>query len=237
MPAESLPFHRVAVYAAPDPQSVWWARGSAWLGCCAERRCALPMPAIDGVDPAVQRAVTADPRRYGWHATLKAPFRLAPGVGLLDLREALVAVCRDHRAVELSDLQVDRLGHFLALRPLAPPAALGALADDCVRRLQPLAAPLSDAELARRRRAPLTPEEDALMVSWGYPWVLHKFRFHCSLTGPLDGVPDAAVERLEQAARTHFAALPPWRLDRLCLFVEPTPGADFELLEQLELAA
>ncbi|MGI9218273.1 MAG: DUF1045 domain-containing protein [Hydrogenophaga sp.] len=237
MPSEPVPFHRVAVYAAPDPASAWWARGSEWLGRCAARRCALPMPVINGVDPAVQQAVTADPRRYGWHATLKAPFRLAPGVGLQALREALAAIGRDHRAVELADLRVDRLGHFLALRPQAPPVTLGALADDCVRRLQALAAPLSDAELARRRRAPLTPEEDALMLSWGYPWVLHQFRFHCSLTGPLDGVPDAVVERLERAARSHFAALPPWRLDRLSLFVEPTPGADFELLEQLELAA
>lgn len=229
--------HRVAIYAAPAPGSDGWERGSEWLGRCAARRCERPMPAIDGVDAVTRHAVTADPRRYGWHATLKAPFRLAQGSDLAALRDAVAAICRDHGPIDIGALQVARLGSFLALQTEQAPPTLAALADDCVRRLQPLAAPLSEAELARRRRAPLTPEEDALMLAWGYPWVLHKFRFHCSLTGSLDGVADAVVDRLQQAARAHFAVQPPWRLDRLSIFVEPTPGADFALLEQLELAA
>lgn len=237
MSADVLQPHRVAIYAAPDPRSAWWAQGSAWLGRCAMHRSALSQPVIDGVDASMQKRVTDDPRRYGWHATLKAPFRLAPGVGLEVLRESVAEICRAHRAIALPDLPVARLGSFLALRPAAPPPALGALADNCVQRLQELAAPLDDAELSRRRRAPLTPEEDALMLAWGYPWVLHRFRFHFSLTGSLDGVPDAVVEQLQQAAHDHFAALPPWRLDQLSIFIEPTPGADFVLLEQLELGA
>lgn len=229
--------HRIAVYAAPAPDSDWWERGSEWLGRCASRRCGLPMPPITRVDPVVQAAVTADPRRYGWHATLKAPFRLSAQSDLWALREAVAAICRDHRAIELGGLQVARLGSFLALRPENAPVALGDLADDCVRRLQPFVAPLGDAELARRRRAALTPEEDALMLAWGYPWVFDKFRFHCSLTGSLTGVPDDVVGRLWEAAARQFGALPPWRLDRLSIFIEPTPGADFVLLEQLELGA
>lgn len=229
--------HRVAIYAVPAPGTDWWERGSEWLGRCASRRCGLPMPEIGRVDAAVQTALTADPRRYGWHATLKAPFRLSPQSNLWALRDAVAAICREHRAFELGDLQVTRLGSFLALRPESAPAALGALADDCVRRLQLLAAPLSEAELARRRRAPLTPEEDALMLAWGYPWVFDRFRFHFSLTGSLAGVPDDVVGRLWVAASRQFGALPPMRLDRLSIFIEPSPGADFVLLEQLELRA
>lgn len=229
--------HRVALYAAPDPGSDGWERGSEWLGRCAARRCDLPMPAIDGVDAATRQAVTADPRRYGWHATLKAPFRLAQRSDLMALRDAVAAICNDHGPIDLGALQVARLGSFLALRPEQALPALAALADDCVRRLQPLAAPLSEAELARRRRAPLTPEEDALMLEWGYPWVLHRFRFHFSLTGSLAGVPDDVVGRLWSAATRQFAALAPMRLDRLSIFIEPAPGADFVLLEQMELGA
>jgi hypothetical protein len=237
MSADVLAPHRVAIYAAPAPDSEWWERGSEWLGRCASRRCSLPMPEIAGVDPGAQMAATADPRRYGWHATLKAPFRLSAASNLWALRDAVAELCREHRAIDLGDLQVSRLGSFLALTPEHAPAALGALADDCVRRLQPLAAPLNETELARRRRAPLTPEEDALMLTWGYPWVFEKFRFHFSLTGPLAGVPDDVVGRLWVAAARQFGALPPMRLDRLSIFIEPSPGADFVLLEQLELRA
>ena len=237
MPPDVLTPHRVAIYAAPAPGTDWWERGSEWLGRCASRRCGLPMPVIEDVDPSEQTALTAEPRRYGWHATLKAPFRLSPESNLWALRDAMAALCREHRAIDLGDLQVARLGSFLALTPERAPPALGALADDCVRRLQPLAAPLNEAELARRRRATLTPEENALMLAWGYPWVFHKFRFHFSLTGPMAGVPDDVMGRLWVAATRQFGALPPMRLDRLSLFIEPSPGADFVLLEQLELGA
>lgn len=235
MAPDILEPHRVAIYAAPAPGTGWWERGSEWLGRCAHRRCAQPQPAIDGVDVAAQAALTADPRRYGWHATLKAPLRLAPQASLGALREGLAGICREHHAIELPDLRVTRLGNFLALCPAQPPTTLGALADACVRRLQPLAAPLDDRELARRRSKSLTPEEEALLLAWGYPWVLERFRFHFSLTGPLARLDQDRTEALAQAAQAHFSDLPPLRLDRLSIFIEPAPGADFALLEQMEL--
>ena len=68
--------HRYAAYFAPAIGSAWWEAGSHWLGRCAARGQPLPQPAIDGMPPARQQALTAAPRRYGWHATLKAPFAL-----------------------------------------------------------------------------------------------------------------------------------------------------------------
>ncbi|MFM7331909.1 MAG: DUF1045 domain-containing protein [Brachymonas sp.] len=229
--------YRVAIYAAPARDTAWWGLGSQWLGRCAARGCNMPMPRIDGMDAATQQAITTDPRRYGWHATLKAPFRLSAQTDLQALRKAVVAICHDHAEIELGDLHVDRLESFLALRPQNTPASLGALADDCVRRLQPLAAPLTEAELVRRRRAALTTEEDALMLAWGYPWVFDKFRFHFSLTQSLDGMPADLVNDLKAAATRQFADLPALRLSHLSIFIEPTPGADFILFEQMELDA
>ena len=105
-------------------------------------------------------------------------------------------------------------------------------------RLQPLAAPLTPVELERRRAAGLTPEEDALLLRWGYPFVLERFRFHLSLTGALRD-----AERRDRrgaagsGARCASTHLPACRFDTVSLFAEPRPGADFVLVEQMELGA
>jgi hypothetical protein len=236
MAFESNSFHRVAIYAAPDPRSVWWRVGSEWLGRCASQAVAVTQPIISGIDPAELLRLTADPRRYGWHATLKAPFRLGAGIGFPALREVLAAIAQDHPAFDIGHFKVTHLGKFFALQPVDPPAALTALANDCVQRLQPLAAPLNEYELTRRRKGRLTPQEDALMLAWGYPWVLDRFNFHFSLTGPLTGLTEENLKRLHQSAADHFRNLPPLRMDRLSVFIEPSPGADFDMFEQVELA-
>jgi Protein of unknown function (DUF1045) len=228
--------YRVAIYATPAINTEWWDRGSQWLGRCAAQKCSVPMPAITGLATAQQMMVTAEPRRYGWHATLKAPMRLANPANVSALRDSVALICKDHRSIELLDLTVARMGAFLALRPLNPPNALSALANDFVQRLQPLAAALSEDEIARRRRTTLTPHEDALMLAWGYPWVLDRFRFHYSLTGSLLDLEEEMVQHLLGAATAHFAGLPPYQLDCISIFIEPTAGADFVLLDQMRLA-
>lgn len=229
--------HRVALYFAPDPASAWGRAGSAWLGRCAAGHTLGAAPAVDGLDARAWQALVADPRRYGWHATLKPPFRCAPGVGLPQVLAAVDALCTRHHRFELPALQVTCMDGFLALRPARAERALDRLAADAVQALHPLAAPLDAAELARRRRAPLTPEQDALLRAWGYPWVLSQFRFHFSLTGPLGALPAHALQGLMEAAARHFHDLPPCTLDRVSVFIEPTPGADLILHSQHGLTA
>lgn len=188
---------------------------------------------VTGLSTTELEQVTQEPRRYGWHATLKAPFRLAEGHDLDSVMAGVQTICRGRAPFELSPLRVTRMGNFLGLRPQPQPSALVQLAADCVRQLQPLAAPLGDSELTRRRRAGLTPEQDALLQAWGYPWVFQHFRFHLSLTGPLDAVPPAQVEALTEAAANRFHSLPPCMIDRVSVFVEPAAGADFRLVEQV----
>jgi putative phosphonate metabolism protein len=228
----STPPHRVASYATPDITSPWWDVGSEWLGRCARRQSNLPQPAIEGLDAATQARLTADPRRYGWHATLKAPFRLANGVSLEQLWQAVADLCAQQSAFTLPHVKVVHMGRFLALRPEDPSPALDRLAADCVMHLQSLAAPLSASDIERRRAAGLTPEQDALMLAWGYPWVLDQFRFHFSLTGNLDDAPAEAVERLVNAAGERFNSLSPLHMNCLSIFIERTPGADFLLWKQ-----
>ena len=231
------PPHRVAIYAAPDAESPWWHRGSAWLGRCALNGLPVPQPAIEGVDAPSLASLTADPRRYGWHGTLKAPFRLADGVSLAQLDDAVNHLCQQHDPFELTGLRVARMGRFLALTPKLPLPPLQALAASCVTQLHPLAAPLTPGDIERRRQAGLTPEQDALMLAWGYPWVLDEFRFHFSVTGPLDALPADTTNHLLASASAHFGTLPPMRLNHLSIFVEPTAGADFVLWQQRKLGA
>jgi hypothetical protein len=236
---------RYAAYFAPAYDSPWWQSGSAWLGRCAVSGRALKQPPVPGLDPLQQQRLTAAPRRYGWHATLRAPFALAPGIDLDTLRGQLRRIAGAQRPFTLPALKVTLLDGFLALQPGAAGgspgnearAAIDAVASACVRGLQQLAAPLAEEEVQRRRAGGLTAEEDALMLRWGYPYVLERFHFHLSLTGLLRDAAPVAAAALHEAAVRWFAPLPPCRFDSIALFAEPAPGADFVLLEHVALGA
>ncbi|AMM23984.1 hypothetical protein AX767_06180 [Variovorax sp. PAMC 28711] len=227
MTATARAAHRYAAYYAPAMGSAWWEFGSGWLGRCAATGEPRTQPKIPGVPPELQRALTAAPRRYGWHATLKAPFALAPAVSAATLRDGIGALCHAWDAFDLPTLEVTMLDDFLALVPSTPSVLLDTVAGACVIGLHTFAAPLSAADLARRRAAELSVEEDALLVRWGYPFVLQKFRFHMSLTGSLRGVPPEVVAALRNGAQQAVEKLPPCRFDAISLFSEPAPGSDF----------
>lgn len=232
--------HRYAVYYTPHPGTLGWLAGSHWLGRCAAQLRPLPQLRIEGVAAADLQRLTAAPRRYGWHATLKAPFALAPGTDWLDLHHAVQQVARGLTPFALPPLQVARVRDFLALVPMASHranAALSATAEACVTQLHPLAAPLSEAELARRRNAGLTPRQTELLERWGYPFVLDEFRFHLSLTGSLHEVDSATAALVLDAAQQYFSDLPALAFNSLAIFAEPAPSADFVLLDHVELGS
>lgn len=219
---------RYAVYFAPDPASAWWQSGCAWLGRDALTGRTIEQPRVETLDAATVAQLTAAPRRYGWHATLKPPFRLAAGVDedVLYARVALLAASL--HPVPLGALGVAPLGRFIALVPQRASSALNDLATRCVVELDDLRAPPSRDDYTRRRTQALGAREHELLERYGYPYVLDRFRFHFSLTGALDAADRQHAARLLRAARLHFDALnsgEPPVLDRLCVFVEPEPGA------------
>jgi putative phosphonate metabolism protein len=229
--------YRYAIYFSPALDSPWWRTGSQWLGRDAFSGALLAQPVLSGLSIGEQRALTAAPRRYGWHATLKAPFALAQGVDLVELRFALRQLSRHFTPFSLPPLHAILLDDFLALMPTEKSAELELIARACVSQLHPLAAPLSSADLARRRAAKLSDAEDAMLVEWGYPYVMDQFRFHMSLTGSLIDVDASKIDILRTGAQERFAALPCCAFTSIALFAEPTPGADFVLLEQIPLTA
>jgi putative phosphonate metabolism protein len=211
---------RYAIYFAPMPGTPLHGQGSAWLGRDAHTGEALAQPDVGDLP-----RLTADPRRYGFHATLKAPFALRKGITAEALMRACAALAADSASFRVA-LMVDQLDGFLALIPDGDPSALQVLAARCVRDLDGFRRPLSEDELARRRKAGLTARQDANLLRWGYPYVLDDFRFHMTLSERLDS--NDAV-RLAAAARTHFAVAiaDPVMIDGLSLFHEPEPGAPF----------
>ncbi len=186
---------RYAIYALPEPGSALERFGRAVLGTDTVTGEAVPQ------EPGLAE-VTAGARVYGFHATLKAPMRLAAGVTEAALLAGAERLAAAHPPVEVGALAVAALGRFLALVPVAPPPALGLLAAECVAAFEPLRAPLNEAERAKRRPERLSPRARALLDAWGYPHVFEEFRFHMTLT---DALPEEAQAgwhaRLTQAYR------------------------------------
>lgn len=228
---------RHAIYFAPDRHSPWWAFGAHWLGRNEHDNTALPQPSPEGISPAALAAITAEPRRYGFHATLKAPFRLSAGHDESDLVARLGRLAQMLAPVGLGPLRVTALGNFVALVPGTNPDGLQALAAACVAGLDDLRAPAEAAELARRRAAPLDARETELLDLYGYPYVMDRFRLHLTLTGPIDTTLAQQVSRAVAADVHRLNSQAPLVLDRLCLFVERSPGAPFQRVMDVRLGA
>jgi putative phosphonate metabolism protein len=220
---------RVAVYYAPRNDDVLFVDAAAWLGRDPASGAATRQPEIANIEE-----ITAEPRLYGFHATLKPPMRLAAGCGWKDVAAATAALADRIAPFDLPTLSVQDVFGFLALRETKPCAPLQALADACVEQLDAFRAPPLEAELARRRRANLTPRQEEMLARWGYPYVFDTWFFHLTLTRWL-----SAEEKhvFMPAARAYFAGAiaTPRRVMDICLFMQPSPEAPFVIRERLAL--
>ena len=225
-----MTYRRYAIYAAPE--GALCDAGSHWLGWDAARGAALPQPEVDGL-PGPLAAITEAPRKYGFHGTIKPPFRLAAGATPEDLAWATEALCLRLSPVVLTGLRLERIGGFLALVPEADTEALFDLAARVVEALDAFRAPPTADEIARRSPGRLTPRQRDYLDRWGYPYVMDEYRFHMTLTGDLP--PDDADTVARVLARWIAPHLPrPCIVDNLCLFGEAEDGR-FHLLHRYTL--
>lgn len=227
---------RYAIYFAPAPASPWWEFGTNWLGRDECLDIARAQQTMNGIEPTELHEITTEPRRYGFHATLKAPLRLRGNYSAADLTARLQTLAATLKPVPLGPTQAVALGNFVALMPTQVPNGLMALAASCVTELDGFRAPLSAADLRRRRVEHLDAREQELLQLFGYPYVLERYRFHLTLTGPLTR---PTAQRVLQAVAQPVAQLnatAPLVLDRLCLFVEPAPGQPFQRVADMALS-
>lgn len=225
-------YARYALFWAPPAGSALGRFGATWLGwdCIAGADMDRPQVALPRPLPEMTRA----PWRYGFHATLKPPFRLAKGAGPAALEGAVAALAGLLYPASGPGLELTaRLG-FAALVPAGPSPEIDALAAACLTGLDSFRAPPSEVELARRRATGLTARQDANLMRWGYPYVFDDFRFHLTLSGRLR--PGEAEPFLAALARLAQPLLEPELLiDEICLFGDPGENRGFRLLRRYPL--
>lgn len=227
---------RYAVYFAPAQSAPLTAAAAEWLGRDAFAGTGFATPAVAGLDPQQVHALTADPRRYGFHATLKAPFVLAEGQSEDALVEAFEDFASQTPAFEIPTLVLGQIGQFFALVPETTYQPLQDFAAAIVRRFEPFRAPLSEADIARRKPERLNEAQRTHLDQWGYPYVMDEFRFHMTLSGQ---VPPEHADAMRSELETRFAPFVdrPLAINGIALFVEPSRGADFTLFRWLPLGA
>ncbi|HEY2134864.1 MAG TPA: DUF1045 domain-containing protein [Xanthobacteraceae bacterium] len=174
---------RYAIYFVPPPDEALYRFGASALGFDCYSGKEVAGLAGDDVSVAEWRELTAEPRRYGFHATLKAPFRLREEFGEPELVAEFVRFAGRHAPCAGFSASVRLLDGFAALVPTASVAAVDLLAASCVRDFDRFRSPMTEAERIRRLAQPLTERQIEHLDRWGYPYVFEDFRFHMSLTG------------------------------------------------------
>jgi putative phosphonate metabolism protein len=227
---------RYALYYAPESGSALDRFGAHLLGYDAHRGEELRFPDDMALAVPDWLELTRDPRKYGFHATLKAPISLATGRTEAELLAACATFAQKTRPIPVITPTVNAISDFIAIVPAEPSAELATLAADCVREFDAFRAPLTAEDRARRNPSKLTAQQCDYLDRWGYPYVMEEFRFHMTLTGRL---PPERREALAAVLWERFAALKMTSLsiDRIAMFRQDNASARFGIVGHWQLQA
>ncbi|MDS7595838.1 DUF1045 domain-containing protein [Agrobacterium tumefaciens] len=218
---------RYAIYFSPAKDHPLTETAARWLG-----RDAFSGTLHD--DHSSFADITAEPRRYGFHATLKAPFELSEKYSEADLIRAFDDFAANQPAFDIPRVVVDALGPFFALVPDRTYQPLQDFAAGVVDHFDRFRAPLSESDIARRRPQSLTESQRQNLSLWGYPYVMEDFRFHMTLTGRVD---ENEATGLRHVLTNEFSEFTdrPLTVSGIALFAEETRGAPFAVHRWLPL--
>lgn len=218
---------RYAIYFTPPPGDALTKAAEAWLGRSAFTDTSWPVPAD-------RETLIGSPRRYGFHGTLKAPFRLAEGRSEAELLVAFRSWAAARSGFLGPRLVIGEIDGFFALIPELPHMLLHQLARDAVRDFEAFRAPLSQDDMARRNPTRLSANQRARLATYGYPYVLDEFRFHMTLT---ERVASADAPAVRRSLERHFAPLleKPIVIGSIALFAEQEAGGPFVVCSLREL--
>jgi putative phosphonate metabolism protein len=222
-------YPRYAIYYAPAPGSEVDLFGAHLLGYDAYSGNELPFP--EAITQAVPdwRDLTRDPRKYGFHATLKAPLSLASRRTEIELLAACEAFAATPRRIPIIEPKIDSISGFIAVIPAFPPAELLQLAADCTTGFDSFRAPLTTEDRARRNPSKLTARQVDQLDRWGYPYVMEDFQFHMTLTGRLSVERQRSILPLLQE-RFAGTGLTTFSVDRIALFRQDEAEFRFKIV-------
>lgn len=227
-------FPRYAIYFAAGADTALSRFGAELLGYDAYTGAETAFPQ-DALHVAPDwRDITTDPRKYGFHGTLKAPMALAPGRTEAELAAACSAFAAKARPIPRIRPVIDAISGFIAVIPAEPVNELEQLAADCVRDFDPFRPPLTAEERARRNPEKLSERQREYLDRWGYPYVMEEFRFHMTLTGRLDAERRGPILEM---LRGRFATLDleTLTIDRIALFRQEDTASRFRIIGEWAL--
>ena len=231
-----MPNARYALFFAPPQGSELETLCAAILGRCARTGQPLPQPPLARIPCARLNELTASPRHYGLHGTLKPPFSLAPGRSESELTDAALKLAAQASAFTLPGFELKAIGSFLALTLTAPCQALNDLARICVIAMESFRRPANPQELARRRAKGLSANQDRLLELYGYPYVLEEFRFHLTLTGSIHDPEEREHVRAGLSSLIAPLLHTPVPVKDICIFRQPSLKEPFTILRRISLA-
>ena len=222
---------RFAIYFVPGADTPLYRFGAGFVGYDCYSGGEYGPPEATGLGLADWKQLTQAPRAYGFHATLKAPFRLAQASTENELLTAFRRFAATPRTIPALDPVVRSLGSFIAIVPASPSPAIDLLAADCVTAFDQFRQPLGAQERQSRLGAGLSQRQVEYLDRWGYPYVLEDFRFHMTLTGSI-----AAADRRSDILallQARFAAMvgsASVQIAQLALLRQDAPSIRFRVI-------
>jgi putative phosphonate metabolism protein len=227
---------RYAIYFVPPARSKLYGFGSSILGydCYTGATVEFPDTSVGTVNWS---ELTKEPRRYGFHATLKAPFHLLPSRSEQQLIKALQDFARLGHAVRRFVPAVRLLSGFFAVVPRDAEPAIEALAASCTTIFDAYRAPITPQERARRIALKLNEEQIRNLDRWGYPYVLSQYQFHMTLTGKVPARRRKSILSILLKTFRQDGVEAEIAIDRVALVKQEGPEASFRLISDAALGA
>jgi len=190
---------RHAIYFVPADDSPLAVFGNRILG----RDALANKLQSSSDDHPLREALSKTVQRYGFHATLKAPFELRADKNRAQLCDAIATLAETLAPVSLKGLKPRRLDRHLVLMCDTDSMPLKTLAERCVREFESFRAPMLASDRRRREFAGMSLRQRQNLEQFAYAHVLADFRFHMTLAGPIS-LPSGSADSDQRAIESYL---------------------------------